>query len=296
MRPSFFFFVLLILTSISIDSPYAFSKPRYTSDFTKDGLPNIQSNAAFIIEWPAGIPLFDKNADDVRPIASLSKMMAALVIYQDCNLHPEFLHTMTVSNREAAKGGDKTKLTTGWSYSHQDLLKAALMRSDNRALPALAEACGLTPQDLAAKMTEKALFLGLVHTKFAEPTGLSPENVSTAREVAQILREILKIKDLTDIMTEDESTITAYRGSLKRQIRIRNTDRLLKQENIQVIGGKTGYTDLARYCLAVAIKTEDNQDVGMVFLGAEGKDTRYGDFSRAHRWLSYVSLIPSTTH
>jgi D-alanyl-D-alanine endopeptidase (penicillin-binding protein 7) len=255
-------------------------------DFTRDGLPNVQSASALVIDVKDNSVLFERDADLVRPLASISKLVGALVIQTECNLKPDDLHEMTVANRDGAKGGDKSKLITGWSYSHKDLMHAALMRSDNRALPALGEACGMDTTQFGARMTERVRKLGLTKTFFKEPNGLSGENVSTAREIMIFLREVTKIPELTEILGTNEYTLVAHKNGHTREIGIHSTDRLLTKNIATIVGGKTGYTDLARYCFAVHAKTTDGREVGMVFLGAEGRHTRFADFTRVVKWLS----------
>ncbi len=248
-------------------------------------LPKIKSVAALVIDLNTGEVLFEREADVVRPIASISKVMGAIVIHKYCNLKPEDLHTMSVENRDAAKGGDKTRLTTGWAYSHHDLMKAALMRSDNRALPALGQACGMDTVKFGERMTEEAKLMGLTNTSFKEPNGLNKENVSTPREIMVFLKEAIKIQEIKDIMGTKESTIVGHRDNRTRSVEIRNTDRLLSKDLATILGGKTGYTDIARYCLAIAAETAEKRQLGMVFLAAEGKHTRFADFTRVINWL-----------
>jgi len=255
------------------------------ADFTRSGSPNIQSIAALVVDVSSGEVLLERRADALRPIASLSKLAAALVIQKECALSPQGLHQMSVKNREAARGGDKSVLRTGWQYSHRDLLHAALMRSDNRALPALGEACGLTPIALAGRMKEVAGKIGLTRTCFREPNGLSLENVSTAREVMTLLREALKDPVLAEILGKRSYVLFARKGSQTLGVEIQSTDRLLSKGLARVLGGKTGYTDIARYCLAIGARTLSGRDLGMVFLGAEGRHTRFADFTRVIKWL-----------
>ncbi len=276
----------IVLASFVLFAPAALARRGVTPDFTKDGLPNIQSTASLVIDLATGKVLYEKDADTVRPVASLSKMVSALVIHEQCKLDWDALHEMSAANRDAAKGGDKTRLTTGWQFSHKDLLYAALMRSDNRALPALGEACGLDPATLGERMTQLAKKLGLEKTTFREPTGLSPENVSTAREMMTLLKEVIKIPELAAIMATQEREITGYKNGKPRKVKIRNTDRMLGRGIAEILGGKTGYTDLARYCLAIAARTPDRRELGMVFLGAEGRHTRFADFTRVVKWAA----------
>lgn len=258
---------------------------RGIPDITREGFPNIQSASALVIDLNTNAVLYERDADTVRPIASVSKLVGSIVIHEECKLDPAGLHEMTKANREAARGGDKTKLATGWRYSHSDLLHAALMRSDNRALPALGEACGMDPKTFGARMTARVRKMGLIRTTFKEPNGLSAENVSTARELAVILKEAISIPELVSIMATREYEITAInKQGRARRIKIRSTDRLLSQNSTEIIGGKTGYTDVARYCFAVAARAQ-GRDIGMIFLGAEGRFTRFADYNRVIKWL-----------
>lgn len=250
-------------------------------------LPKVSSSSAVVISVPIGQILFEKDADEVRPIASLSKLMSAVVYMENCgHLDLDGLHTMTNANRDLAKGGDKTHLITGWSYSRRDLLKAALMRSDNRALPALMESCDMILQEFVMLMNHKAQDLGLKHTNFVEPTGLSAYNVSTAREYSRIMMEATRFPTLVEIMKTKSDVIIGYKNGKARKFEARSTNYLLGRKGVEVVGAKTGYTDIARYCFAVLNKLVDNTSVTMIFLGGEGKHTRFGDFSRISKWLN----------
>ncbi len=254
---------------------------------------DVKSPSVVVLSWDQGKILYERNADEVRPIASLSKMFAGLVIHDDCKLDWNSLHEMSPENRDAARGGDFSKLKTGWKFTVEDLMHAALMRSDNRAFPALAEACGMTPAQLGERMTSRARELGLAKTIFSEPTGLSPNNVSTAHEVALMLQEVTKRPRLQAIMAKRSYWMTAHLPGGKRTQRyeIRNTDRLLQSRDFSVIGGKTGFTNLARYCLAIAVRTVEHGDLGMVLMGAEGKLTRFADVRRIYQWLKKNSTV-----
>jgi D-alanyl-D-alanine endopeptidase (penicillin-binding protein 7) len=251
----------------------------------------IKSPSTLIIDLDSKQTIYERDADTPRPIASLSKMLSALVLQEQCQiLSPENegkLHEMSIENRQAAKGGDKSKLTTSWKFTYRDLMHAALLRSDNRALPALGEACGLDGDQIAELMNEKAKKLGLKQTSFKEPTGLSKENVSTAREFMSVLEEVSKNPELSEIMAKKDYTLTAYKDNKPpRQIKIKSTDRILSKNIARVLAGKTGYTDLARYCLAILLESPKIPRLGMVFLGAEGRFTRFADVERTLKWLS----------
>lgn len=249
--------------------------------------PKVASASAIVVSVPVGQILFEKRADEVRPVASLSKLMSAIVFMEQCqHVKLDALHQMNAENRFLAKGGDKSKLTTNWSYSNLDLLKAALMRSDNRAMPALMDSCGMRLQEFAMHMNRKATDLGLKDTSFTEPNGLSQYNVSTAREYTKVVLEASRFPILSEIMQTKRDVITGWRNGRGQKISLGNTDLLIGRKGVDVIAGKTGYTDIARYCFSVLNRLVDNSTVVMVFLGAEGKHTRFGDFSRIHRWLN----------
>ncbi len=273
------------LTLASVSLPSIAAQARGFPDITKDGLPNIQSSAALVLDMTSGETLYERDPDAVRPIASISKLVGAMVIQEECKLDPAGLHEMSPHNRDAARGGDKSKLTTGWKYSHSDLLHAALMRSDNRALPALGEACGLDPAAMGVRMTARARAMGLTKTFFREPNGLSAEIVSTPRELMVVLRHVIQIAEIKGILGTQEHVLTAVKNGRSRAINIQNTDRLLGKNVAHILGGKTGYTDIARYCLAIAARTFTGREVGMVFLGGEGRFTRFADFTRVVKWL-----------
>jgi serine-type D-Ala-D-Ala endopeptidase (penicillin-binding protein 7) len=250
-------------------------------------LPKVASASAIVVSVPVGQVIYEKSADEVRPVASLSKLMSAIVFMEQCgHVKLDALHQMNVDNRLLAKGGDHSKLTTNWSYSHHDLLKAALMRSDNRAMPALMDSCGMHLQEFALHMNLKAKKLGLKKTSFTEPNGLSQFNVSTAREYTKVTLEASRHEILNEIMQTKRDVITAWRDGRARQVALGNTDLLIGRKGVEVIAGKTGYTDIARYCFSVLNRLVDHSAVVMVFLGAEGKHTRFGDFSRVHKWLN----------
>lgn len=261
----------------------AFAKTNQSADKP----PRIASASAIVVSVPVGQVLYEKQADEIRPVASLSKLMSAIVFMEQCkHVDLDALHQMSPENRFLAKGGDKSRLTTNWSYSNRDLMKAALMRSDNRAMPALMQSCGMILQEFAMHMNRKAVELGLNNTSFTEPNGLSRYNVSTAREFTKVILEASRYEVLNQIMQTKRDVITGYKSGRAQKIQVGNTDILIGRKGVEVIGAKTGYTDIARYCFTVLNRMVDNSTVAMVFLGAEGRNTRFGDFSRVHKWLT----------
>src|SRR5689334_20099976 len=150
--------------------------------------PSIQSRSAIVLDAATGKQLFGKAADDVRPIASTTKIFVALAVRKHLDLDgwTEF----TRVDAQFAAGGARTRLDIGQKFRNKDLLRAMLIASDNRAPTALGRAAGMSPDDLVVAMNAVARHLHLKHTKFTDPTGLRG-NVSTAREMAIALRATL---------------------------------------------------------------------------------------------------------
>jgi len=245
----------------------------------KGGLPNIQALGALVVD-DTGHELYARNPDKERPIASISKLAATLVV-MDRGLELEGLSTIAKADIDVARGGAKSRLLEGMTLSNRDLLHAALMGSDNRAIPALGRAVKLSGTQLAAAMTAKAKALGLKNTRFHDPTGLSTENVSTPRETIAMLKAVMNHPVLGPITHRLEYEAHPVG---KPPITYNNTYRPAVRPNIQVLGGKTGYNDDARYCLVIATKI-DGHTYYMSFLSNEGKLTRFGDVARVADWV-----------
>ncbi len=250
------------------------------------GLPNVQALGALVLD-ENGHELYARNADYERPIASISKLAATLAV-MDRGLELEGLSTICKTDIEVARGGARSRLLDGMTLSNRDLLHAALMGSDNRAIPALGRAVKLSPTQLAAAMTAKAKELGLKKTHFHDPTGLSTENVSTPRETIALLQAVMRhpvLGPITERVEYDAHPVG------RPPIKYLNTYRPAVRNNVQVLGGKTGYNDDARYCLVLAVKV-DGRTCYMSFLANEGKMTRFGDVARVADWI--ISRKPKT--
>jgi len=176
----------------------------------------------------SGEELFMRNPDEVRAIASLSKLMAAMAVI-DANLPLEQTTTITEDDRKVARGGAKSRLLAGMVLTNRDLVHAALLASDNRSIPAMGRGAGMTPQELTAAMNKKAQELGLENTKFEDPTGLSPGNVSTAREQVKALKAALGYPLIAAISRKAQHDVTVVDGKSKGlKIRMFNTDRVAR--------------------------------------------------------------------
>ncbi len=245
-----------------------------------DDLPEVKSKAAVVIDTETGAEIFGKDADQIRPIASTTKIFVAMAVRKkgiDLNGWTEITRT----DSRAARGGSRTRLDVGEKFRNHDLLRAMLMASDNRAPTALGRAVGWSPEELVKAMNKVAKDLHLKRTKFTDTSGLRG-NVSTAREMAIALRAALEDDVLRAIMHTSWAEVVAKDNYPK--IGYGNTNQPLVVNKYNVVGGKTGYTRSAGYCFITGAKF-DGREVVMAFLGAEGKLTRFGDFNRVASWI-----------
>jgi D-alanyl-D-alanine endopeptidase (penicillin-binding protein 7) len=244
-----------------------------------DELPDVRSRAAVVLDAETGAEVFGKDADEIRPIASTTKIFVAMAV-RARNIDLDAWTEITKADARLARGGSRTRLDVGEKFRNRDLLRAMLMASDNRAPNALGRAVGLDTGELVREMNKVARRLHLKRTKFTDPSGLRG-NVSTAREMAIALRAALEDPVLRDIMSDDYEVV--YSKNRKR-IGYGNTNQPLIARRFDVVGGKTGYTKVAGYCFITAARF-GGRELLTVFLGAPKKKTRFDDFNRVAEWL-----------
>jgi D-alanyl-D-alanine endopeptidase (penicillin-binding protein 7) len=264
MRPLMFWAALGILAS----------HPAWAGD-----LPDVKSRSAVVLDAATGTEIFGKDADEIRPIASTTKIFVAMAVRKQLDL--DGWTEITRVDARHASGGARTRLDIGQTFRNKDLLRAMLVASDNRAPTALGRAAGMTPDELVATMNAVAKKLHLKQTKFTDPTGLRG-NTSTARDMAIALRAALADDVLRSIMHQDSADVVSKDHYAK--IHYDSTNQPLVAKTWDVIGGKTGYTKAAGYCFITGAKLHD-REVTMAFLGADGKLTRFDDFNRVAAWL-----------
>ena len=251
--------------------------------------PSIGSRSAVVLDANTGEELFSKDADEIRPIASTTKIFVAMAVRKQLDL--DGWTEISRVDAQFASGGARTRLDIGQKFRNKDLLRAMLIASDNRAPTALARAAGMSPDDLVAAMNAVAKRLHLKHTKFTDPTGLRG-NVSTAREMATALRAVLGDDVLRAIMRQDSAEVVSKDHYAR--IHYGSTNAPLVAGRWDILGGKTGYTHAAGYCYITGARFED-REVVMAFLGASGKLTRFDDFNRVAAWLDHRHAPPTAT-
>jgi D-alanyl-D-alanine endopeptidase (penicillin-binding protein 7) len=245
-----------------------------------EDLPEIRSKSMVVLDAQTGAEIYGKSADEVRPIASTTKIFVAMVVRKR-KLDLDGWTEITRTDVEAAKGGSRTRLDLKETFRNRDLLRAMLIASDNRAPTALGRSVGLDPAGLVAAMNQLAKDLGLLHTKFTDASGLHG-NQSTARELAKALHAALGDKVLREIMGSATATVISKDRSAR--IDYGTTNLPLAAGKYHITGGKTGFTTAAGYCYITGAEL-GGREVVMAFLGAEGKQTRFADFGRVAAWI-----------
>ncbi|MGH8015385.1 MAG: D-alanyl-D-alanine carboxypeptidase family protein, partial [Candidatus Zixiibacteriota bacterium] len=226
-------------------------------DFTENGL-GLNLKAAILVNYDDGKVLYARNAELERPIASLTKLISAMVIIDKGT----DLSRTEIITREDAYRSSRSRLRVGYELTLEDLLVAALMNSDNRAMRALARACSGTQDAFSAEMNWKVRTLGLTHTVFIEPTGLDSRNVSTAEEVAKIVHYAYKYPLIEQITADKQRKVTVL-SSRGRKLQMANTN-LLVLSQYNVLAGKTGYIRAADYCVAALVENKAGEKLTAV--------------------------------
>ena len=242
--------------------------------------PTLLSPSAIAIDAATGDVLFERRADEVRPIASMTKLFAALVLRAK-KLDLARSTTITHDDAVAGMGGAPTILVEGKRFKNADLLYAMLLSSDNRTPTALARSIGLSGDELLLAMRKRAADLGLASTKLDDVTGIAG-NASTARDMAFALREAIRDPVLRRFMTTRRARVVSEDGSITGDYT--STVPPLWSKHV-ILGGKTGWTEDAGYCEVIAVQL-GNRKIVMAFLGARDKVARYDDFIALADWLT----------
>jgi serine-type D-Ala-D-Ala endopeptidase (penicillin-binding protein 7) len=241
-------------------------------------LPKLRSAAVLVRDLRTGELLVAKQADVVMPIASLTKLMTAMVVL-DAHLDMEKVITIEEADKDRLRNSH-SHLLIGTPLTRREALLVALMASENRAARALGRTFPGGIQALVYAMNEKAKALGLSETKFEDPAGLSDSNVSSAHDLGKIVEAACGYPLICMYSTELEATIQ----SGKRQLRFVNTNALVRNPQWQIGLSKTGYIEEAGRCLVMQTQLAQ-RPVLMVLLNSVGKDSRLGDANRIKQWL-----------
>ena len=244
----------------------------------------LRSSAVLVQDVNSGKTILAKNSDQVMPIASITKLMTAMVLL-DSGVDME--QRVVVSRQDIDhRKGTRSRLRPGTVLTRSQLLLLALMASENRAAFALARTFpGGTPAFVAA-MNAKARALGMEDTHYAGPTGLNPKNVSSPRDLARLVKAAADYPLIREYTTRDRARVEA-RG---RMLSYHNTNRLVSNRHWDIDLSKTGYISEAGRCLVMQVKVESRELI-MVLLDSWGKYSRFGDANRIRKWLERSSVL-----
>ncbi len=240
----------------------------------------LRSSSALVLDASTGEVVVDKNSEEITPIASITKLMTAMVIL-DRGLDLEQRIVISRDDIDSLKG-TRSRLRPGNVLKRGELLLLALMASENRAAAALGRTYpgGLEP--FIDAMNAKAAALGMHDSRFVDPTGLSPYNVSSARDLAKLVRAAHDYSVIRDFTTRDRTTVrVSERG---RPLTYVNTNSLVRQHRWEVGLSKTGYISEAGRCLVMRVRLA-SRDLIVVLLDSWGRYSRIGDANRIKKWV-----------
>jgi serine-type D-Ala-D-Ala endopeptidase (penicillin-binding protein 7) len=247
---------------------------------------SLRSSAAIIQDQQSGEVLYGKNANAVTPIASITKLMTAMVVL-DAGL--DLNETITISSEDMdSLRGTRSRLKPGASLSRDELLRVALMASENRAAAALGRSYPGGIEAFRGAMNHKAQMLGMTGSHFDDATGLSSANVSSAEDLVKLVRAAHQYD-----LIRSYTTMTGHEVHVAgRSLAYHNTNRLVANGSWQIGLSKTGFTNDAGRCLVLQAKLAE-RNVIIVLLDSWGKLSRIGDANRIRAWLE-ASARPQT--
>jgi D-alanyl-D-alanine endopeptidase (penicillin-binding protein 7) len=249
--------------------------------------PALRSAAALVVDADTGEVLHAKNADSVVPIASITKLMTAMVTI-DAILPLEESITITAEDAQAAKSKRRARVPVGATLTRGELLQLALMASENVAAVALGRTYPGGMDAFVAAMNTKAADLEMTGSRFVEPTGLSSENVATAGDLAKLVRAAGEYSRIAEYSTTPSAEYT-IRG---RRVAFANTNGLVRGNSWEIALSKTGFINAAGRCLVMEAKVATRTLI-IVLLDSVGKYTRIGDANRIRQWLDPEFLAPA---
>jgi serine-type D-Ala-D-Ala endopeptidase (penicillin-binding protein 7) len=240
--------------------------------------PEVRSAAALVVDARSGEVLFERDAARVTPIASITKLMTALVVLDG---HQPLDEVIKITAEDRWKGkGAFTHIPVGAKLTRGDLLRLALMASENLAARTLARHYPGGIPSFVRAMNVKAKALGMSRTRFDDPSGLSSLNVSSARDLVKLVNAAARQPAIREF-----STLSDHEVRAGKNVRVyRNTNLLVGKSDWTILVQKTGYTNDAGQCLVMQAVV-DERLVDMVFLNSFGKLTRTADARRIRRWM-----------
>jgi serine-type D-Ala-D-Ala endopeptidase (penicillin-binding protein 7) len=254
-------------------------EPRFKFDDTGNVVPDIRAEAAIIYNPENGKVLWESNGNTRRSIASITKVMTAVVFLENS---PDLTREVVVE-RADMRNASTTYLRAGYTLTTGDLLHLLLIGSDNAAARVLARVSSYGYDGFIARMNTKAQELGLTSTSYADPSGLLADNESSAYDLARLISYVSGDDRIASIMRTPYYTVNAGR----RQITIHSTNQLVMKGDVDVQAGKTGFITKAGYCLATLLRLpQGGPEVAVVVLGAKSNPGRFWETRHLFNWIS----------
>lgn len=240
----------------------------------------LRSQVGLVVDEQEGVILYARDMDKPRPIASLTKLLTVMTLL-DSRLTPDELIEITRQDRDRLKGS-RSSLRYGTTLTRSELMRIALIASDNRAAAALARTYPGGSDALIGAMNEKAEMLGLEHTRAADASGLLPGNVSTGRDLARLAYVARDYPSISHWSTTRRFSVVDRKTG--KELVFRNTNSLVHRERWDIALSKTGFTSEAGNCLLMRTRIADRSLI-VVLLNSWGKLSKYGDSGRIRDWL-----------
>lgn len=237
----------------------------------------ITAQSAAVMDKNTGLVLWQKKADQVRSLASITKLMTALV-FLDHN--PGWDKVVTMEQQDETSE-IQSNILRHEAVTVRDLFNVTLVASDNNAARALARSTGLTAEDFSQAMNKKALDLKMSQSHFVEPTGLDAANQATALDVLKMAQVAFAKSEIQKAVVQKNYSLVTQGG---RNQRVVSTNNLL-QSYLDIKAGKTGYIEAAGYCLVVAVANDKGQDILTVVLGSSAHENRFQDAKILSGWV-----------
>lgn len=284
-------------TTLEVDKPVVATQPDPAS------IPELNAQSALVFDQASGRPLLAKNATMQAPIASITKLMTAMLVI-NAGLPLDERISITSDDRDTLKGTG-SRLAIGAHYTRGQLLHLALIASDNRAAHALARSYPGGLERFVATMNRTARVLGMRDTVYVEPTGLSSSNRSTALDLAKLADYAYQnYPEIREITATGQYTLGTQRVVLKkkrhqaakvyyRPVAFNNTNRLTRMDDWHIGLSKTGFINEAGHCLVMQAEVA-NRNVIIVLLDAMGNNSRANDAARIKAWLEETSPARDT--
>ncbi|PIS05435.1 MAG: hypothetical protein COT81_01490 [Candidatus Buchananbacteria bacterium CG10_big_fil_rev_8_21_14_0_10_42_9] len=286
------FFANLLLVSFLLSPHFGLVT---TGNFLDDGVIGPQkkvsqslglvtsATSALVIDRKTKKVLWSKNPDTVGPVASLTKLMTALVFLDN---NPGWDETVLINSQDQLNGG-RVYIVPGDTISIKDLFNLTLIASSNEAAAALARSTGLSSEEFVSQMNERAQLLGLEDTKFVEPSGLDPNNVSTAADIAKLLNHAFSVDEIIETNQREEYIFTPVGSKISRAAQATNLllNSFVNEGEYKISGAKTGFIDESGYNLAMSVsKVDSSGEIILVLLGSETIESRWQDAKGLVDW------------